>query len=51
MGCAAVTTRGFKEEEIRQMVEYMDYAITHREEDLTSIKEKVADLCKKHPLY
>lgn len=51
MGCAAVTTRGFKEEEIRQMVEYMDYAITHREEDLTSIQEKVADLCKKHPLY
>jgi len=51
MGCAAVTTRGFKEEEIRQMVEYMDYAIIHREEDLTSIKEKVADLCKKHPLY
>lgn len=51
MGCAAVTTRGFKEEEIRQMVEYMDYAITHREEDLTSVREKVADLCKKHPLY
>lgn len=51
MGCAAVTTRGFKEEEIKLMVEYMDYAITHREEDLTSIREKVADLCKKHPLY
>lgn len=51
MGCAAVTTRGFKEAEIRQMVEYMDYAIMHREEDLSSIKEKVADLCKKHPLY
>ena len=51
MGCAAVTTRGFKEAEIRQMVEYMDYAIMHREEDLSSIKEKVADLCKEHPLY
>lgn len=51
MGCAAVTTRGFKEIEIRQMVEYMDYAIMHRGEDLSSIKEKVADLCKKHPLY
>lgn len=51
MGCAAVTTRGFKEAEIRQMVEYMDYAIMHRGEDLSSIKEKVADLCKKHPLY
>lgn len=51
MGCAAVTTRGFKEEEIRLMVEYMDYAITHREEDLSPIREKVADLCKKFPLY
>lgn len=51
MGCAAVTTRGFKEEEIRLMVEYMDYAITHREEELSPIREKVADLCKKFPLY
>lgn len=51
MGCAAVTTRGFKEEDIRTMVEYFDYAITHREEDLSGLREKVADLCKKHPLY
>lgn len=51
MGCAAVTTRGFKEEEIRQMVEFIDYAISHREEDLSALRKKVADLCKKHPLY
>lgn len=51
MGCAAVTTRGFKEEDIITMVEYFDYAITHREEDLSGLREKVADLCKKHPLY
>ncbi|WP_312650161.1 serine hydroxymethyltransferase [Proteiniclasticum sp.] len=51
MGCAAVTTRGFKEEDIRTMVEYFDYAITHRDEDLSGLREKVADLCKKHPLY
>ncbi len=51
MGCAAVTTRGFKEEDIRTLVEYFDYAITHREEDLSGLREKVADLCKKHPLY
>jgi len=51
MGCAAVTTRGFKEEDIITMLEYFDYAITHREEDLSGLREKVADLCKKHPLY
>lgn len=51
MGCAAVTTRGFKEDDIRLMVEFIDYAIMHRDEDLSEIREKVAELCKKHPLY
>lgn len=51
MGCAAVTTRGFKEEEIKIIVEYIDYAISHRDEDLSELREKVAALCKKHPLY
>ncbi|MGB4589658.1 MAG: serine hydroxymethyltransferase [Clostridiaceae bacterium] len=51
MGCAAITTRGFKEEDIRIMVEFIDYAIMHRDEDLSEIREKVAQLCKKYPLY
>ena len=51
MGCAAVTTRGFKEEDIKAMVEYIDYAITHRDEDLSELRQKVTDLCRKHPLY
>ncbi|MBO1263654.1 serine hydroxymethyltransferase [Proteiniclasticum sp. SCR006] len=51
MGCAAVTTRGFKEEDIKTMVEFMDYAITHRDEDLSELREKVTKLCRKHPLY
>lgn len=51
MGCAAITTRGFKEDDIRLMVEFIDYAIMHRDEDLSEIREKVAELCKKHPLY
>lgn len=51
MGCAAVTTRGFKEEEIRIMAEFIDYAICHREEDLSQLREKVTELCRKHPLY
>ncbi len=51
MGCAAVTTRGFKEDEIRTMVEFIDYAISHREEELSELREKVTNLCKKFPLY
>lgn len=51
MGCAAVTTRGFKEEEMKIVVDYIDYAISHRDEDLSELREKVAALCKKHPLY
>jgi glycine hydroxymethyltransferase len=51
MGCAAVTTRGFKEDDIIKMVEFMDYAITHKDEDLSELRQKVADLCKKYPLY
>jgi len=51
MGCAAITTRGFKEDDIRIMVEYIDYAIMHRDEDLSEIRIKVAELCKKYPLY
>jgi len=51
MGCAAITTRGFKEDDVRLMVEFIDYAIMHRDEDLSEIREKVAELCKKHPLY
>lgn len=51
MGCAAVTTRGFKEEEIKIVVDYIDYAISHRDEDLSELREKVEALCKKHPLY
>ena len=51
MGCAAMTTRGFREDDIRLMAEFIDYAITHREDDLTFLREKVAELCKKYPLY
>jgi glycine hydroxymethyltransferase len=51
IGTAAVTTRGFKVEDMETIAEYIDYAVTHRDEDLTELKHKVWDMCKRYPLY
>lgn len=53
IGTPAVTTRGFKETEIVEVAGYIDEAIKHRDDDamLKSIKEKVAALCAKFPMY
>lgn len=52
MGTAAMTTRGFKEEDMIKTAELIDYVLTHiTEEDLSSVKTQVVELCKKYPLY
>jgi glycine hydroxymethyltransferase len=53
VGTPAVTTRGFKENDIIQIVEWIDSAIKNRnnENALKSIKEKVSNLCKQKPIY
>ncbi len=52
MGCAAMTTRGFKEEDMVKTAELIDYVLTHiNDEDLSSVREQVKALCKGHPLY
>jgi glycine hydroxymethyltransferase len=53
VGSPAVTTRGFKEAEIIQLVEWIDFAIKNRnsESALKSVKEKVLALCKQKPIY
>ncbi|EJO5348019.1 serine hydroxymethyltransferase [Clostridium botulinum] len=51
VGTPAVTTRGFKEEEMKKIAYFINYSIEHREEDLSEIREQVKDLCKKYPLY
>ncbi len=51
IGTAAVTTRGFKEDDMVIIAEIIDEAINNKEGDLTSIKAKVEALCDKHPLY
>ncbi|MBU5487608.1 serine hydroxymethyltransferase [Clostridium sp. MSJ-8] len=51
IGTAAVTTRGFVEEDMAEIAEIMDLAIKNKEGDLSGLKARVEALCDKHPLY
>ncbi len=53
IGSPAISTRGMKENEAKEIVALIDAAITHRadEQKLTEIKEKTKQLCMKHPIY
>ena len=53
LGSAAMTTRGLKEEEFRQIGIIISKALKNRndEEILSKLKEEVLDLTKKFPLY
>lgn len=51
LGSAAVTTRGFKEEDMDKIAELIYLAATDFENKKEEIKEEVAKICKKYPLY
>jgi glycine hydroxymethyltransferase len=51
IGTPAVTTRGFKEEEMKKIAELINETIENREGNLEAIREKVVQLCSKYPLY
>ncbi|HLD18605.1 MAG TPA: serine hydroxymethyltransferase [Candidatus Nanoarchaeia archaeon] len=53
LGTPAITSRGMKEEEMKQIASFMDDAIIHfrDEQKLKSIAEEVTRLTKKFPLY
>ncbi len=51
IGTAAVTTRGFKEEEMKKIARFIDEAITRKDENLESLHEEVIELCRNFPLY
>ncbi|NCC68844.1 MAG: serine hydroxymethyltransferase, partial [Clostridia bacterium] len=51
LGTAAVTTRGFVEEDIAEVAELISLAIRDFDAQKENITERVAILCKKHPLY
>ena len=53
MGTAAVTTRGFKEDDMADVAKIIASAIrlSDNEEELAKLRQKSLELCEKHPLY
>lgn len=51
LGTPAVTTRGFKEEEMRKIAYFINYVIDNRDKDLSEIKKEIKELCAKYPIY
>ena len=53
VGTPAVTTRGMKEPEMKIIASFFDKAVNNieNEQELAKIKNEVADLCSKFPLY
>ena len=53
LGTPAVTTRGFKKEDMKQVAKIIASAIfsSDNETELSKLREKSLELCKKYPLY
>ncbi|MFO8233801.1 MAG: serine hydroxymethyltransferase [Bacteroidales bacterium] len=53
LGTAAITTRGMKEDQIKDVVEYIDTIITNinNEEKIKEIKKKVNETMSQYPLF
>lgn len=53
IGTPAITTRGMREEEMEEIAEKINDALTHKDDKnyLSQIKERVKKLCQKFPLY
>jgi glycine hydroxymethyltransferase len=51
IGTPAVTSRGFKKEEMMEIASLINYVLEHRNENLSPVNEKVKEMCARHPLY
>ncbi|WP_446899387.1 serine hydroxymethyltransferase [Clostridium sp. LBM24168] len=51
IGTPAVTTRGFKEEEMKKIAYFINYVVENRDKDLSNLKSEVKKLCDKFPIY
>lgn len=53
LGSPALTTRGFKEDEFRKVVELIDKVLQKPEDEKNrnNVKQEVRDMCAKFPLY
>ncbi len=51
VGTPAVTTRGFKEEDMVKIAQLINMTVESYEDKKEEIRSKVAEICSKHPLY
>jgi len=51
IGTAAITTRGFKKDDMAEIADIINDAIDNRDGDLSALKARVEALCDKYPLY
>ncbi|MGL5086162.1 MAG: serine hydroxymethyltransferase [Clostridium sp.] len=51
IGTPAITTRGFKVEDMTEIADIINDAISNKEQDLEPLKARVIALCDKYPLY
>ncbi|WP_430882720.1 serine hydroxymethyltransferase [Fusibacter sp. JL216-2] len=51
IGTPAVTSRGYKEEDMTEIADIINYVIENRQGDLSEAQARVDALCKKYPLY
>lgn len=53
IGTPAITTRGMKEDEMKQIARWIDQALSNHDNDseLEKIKKEVKELCSKFPIY
>ena len=51
LGTAAVTTRGFKEEDMKKVGKLIAMTLKDYENNRDAVRAGVAELCKKYPLY
>ncbi len=51
IGTPAVTTRGFVEEDMKEIAAIINYVTENRDGDLQEAKDRVSALCNKYPLY
>jgi len=51
LGTAAVTTRGFVEEDVAEVAKLIAMTLKDFEKNADEVRARVAALCKKYPLY
>ncbi len=51
IGTAAVTTRGFREEEMKDIAYLINQVIENRGNNVEEIRARVSEICSKYPIY